>query len=354
MWAAGVGGPIAGKGFHLGLVDDPIKNAEEANSPVIREKHKDWYRSTFSTREEPGGAIVLIMTRWDEDDLAGWLLAGEEDDGDANEGWHVLHLPAIRDETAILQVPPGCTVEPDWREPGEALCPERYPLDRLRRLKRRVGEYYWFGLYQQLPRSTVGKGRVYYAFDGLNVAEVGDAGGDLLIGMDFNVDPMTAVVASRAGDQLHVFDEIQIHDSGTAEMCREISARYPGRAVTVYPDPSGEARRTSAPVGQTDFALIEAAGFTISAPDAAPPVVDRVNEVNALAEAKRLFVHPGCRNTIAGLEKLTYRPGTNLIKKGRWDHLTDALGYLVHQEFALCAERTVMDLIRELNAANRG
>ena len=81
LWAAGVGGPITGKGGHLLLVDDPLKNAEEAASEVIREKQKDWYRSTFYTRAEPDAAIVIIQTRWHEDDLSGWLLAEEQADG---------------------------------------------------------------------------------------------------------------------------------------------------------------------------------------------------------------------------------------------------------------------------------
>lgn len=155
MWAAGVGGPITGKGFHLGLIDDPVKNAEEAASETVREKHKDWYRSTFSTREEPNGAIVVIQTRWNEDDLSGWLLAQEMvDDGDP-ERWHIVNMPAIAEDTPI-KFPPTCTVERDEREAGEALCVERYPVDKLRRIARRIGSYFWAALYQQRPRPMDG------------------------------------------------------------------------------------------------------------------------------------------------------------------------------------------------------
>lgn len=341
MWAAGVGGPITGKGFHLGLIDDPIKNAEEASSEVMRDKQQDWYQSTFSTREEPGGAIVLTMTRWDEGDLAGWLLDQEEGEEDVvAEGWHIIHLPAIADPDVAMQWPPGCTVEPDWREPGEALCPERYPFDKLNRLKRRVGEYYWYSLFQQTPRSTVGKGRVYYGFTGGNVADVEDPGEcDLLVGMDFNVDPMSACVAYRAADQLHVFDEIEIFDSGTEEMCQTLKAKWPGRGFKIYPDPAGQQRRTSAPVGQTDLSILRKYGFQVNAPPSAPPVVDRVNEVNALAlngdGVRNLFVNPRCRKLIAGLTKMVYKPGTSIPLKGKLDHMPDALGYLIHQEFPI-------------------
>lgn len=155
MWAAGVGGPITGKGFHLGIIDDPIKNAEEAGSEVIREKQKDWYRSTFYTRAEPDAAIVIIQTRWHEDDLAGWLLSLEHDE--EPERWHIVNLPAIAepaDERPVFPV--TCTVEPDWRKPGEALCPERYDATRLRQLRTKVGSYYFGAMYQQRPTSAEG------------------------------------------------------------------------------------------------------------------------------------------------------------------------------------------------------
>lgn len=168
LWAAGVGGPITGKGFHLGIIDDPLKNAEEANSSTIREKHKDWYRSTFSTREEPGGAIIIVMTRWHEDDLVGWLLYEESMDGEISEEdgleveaqpehWHIVSMPAImEEETDGLQYPETCTIEPEFRQPGDALCPERYSTRTLLRAKRRLGSYYWSALYQCRPAPAGG------------------------------------------------------------------------------------------------------------------------------------------------------------------------------------------------------
>ena len=96
LWAAGVGGPITGKGFHLGIIDDPLKNAEEAASATIRAKQKEWYRSTFYTRQEPGASIVIIQTRWHQDDLSGWLLDAEE--SDSPEGWWVTSMPAIAED----------------------------------------------------------------------------------------------------------------------------------------------------------------------------------------------------------------------------------------------------------------
>lgn len=153
MWAAGVGGPITGKGFHLGIIDDPLKNAEEAASEVIREKQKEWYSSTFYTREEPDGAIIVIQTRWNEDDLSGWLLAQENDE--LPEKWHVVNLPAIA-ESDDHQWPESVTVGQDWRQAGQALCPERYDADRLAKIRARIGSYYWHALYQQRPSPREG------------------------------------------------------------------------------------------------------------------------------------------------------------------------------------------------------
>lgn len=154
MWAAGVGGPITGKGFHLGIVDDPLKNAEEAASETIRSKQKDWWQSTFYTRAEPDAAIIVIQTRWHEDDLSGWLLSQEES-GEAPELWHIVCLEAIKDDVP-QNFPSTCTVELDERELGAALCPERYPVGVLRKIAKRIGTYFWGALYGQRPRPPTG------------------------------------------------------------------------------------------------------------------------------------------------------------------------------------------------------
>lgn len=155
MWAAGVGGPITGKGFHLGLIDDPVKNAQEASSALIRERHKDWYKSTFSTREEPNAAIVVVQTRWNDDDLSGWLLSQEVGEDEMPERWHVVSMPAIKGHKE-QEFPPTCTVEIDDRQIGEALCPERYDAEKLAKIRRRIGAYYWNALYDQRPSPDEG------------------------------------------------------------------------------------------------------------------------------------------------------------------------------------------------------
>ena len=164
----------------------------------------------------------------------------------------------------------------------------------------------------------------------------------LLIGMDFNVNPMTAVIAQRAVNQCHVIDEIVLNNSNTPEMMQEIKRRYPGRRGTVHPDPSGVARKTSAPVGKTDFHIIEEAGWPVYR---TPPyaVVDRTNTVNArLCNSqgeRRLLISPKCTHLIKALDALTYKKGTKIPDKNSGlDHISDALGYLIMGAFPMVTE----------------
>lgn len=139
-------------------------------------------------------------------------------------------------------------------------------------------------------------GLVYQNFDRrIHIREdLRDTGGNLLVGMDFNINPMSAVVGVKAGDQLHILDEICLANSNTQRMADEIKRRYPGRPINVFPDPSGNARKTSAGVGETDFAILRQAGFCVIAPPKAPSVSDRINEVNSLflnaKEEHHLFI----------------------------------------------------------------
>lgn len=167
---------------------------------------------------------------------------------------------------------------------------------------------------------------------------------ELLVGMDFNVNPMSAVLAVRAGDECHVFDELEVHTSNTTEIAAELRRRFPNRRVVVCPDPSGHARKTSAVVGATDFTILESFGFEVRAPSSAPPVVDRVNNAQAnfcdVNGRRRIRIHPKCKTMIRCYEGLTYKEGTSIPdKKLGLDHLPDAHGYLLWSEFNLWNDR---------------
>lgn len=127
--SVGVGGPITGRGAHLAIIDDPVKNQEDADSETIRNKVWAWYLTTLKTRLMPGGAIILMMTRWHEDDLAGRILREEGDE------WEVLSLPAINPK-------------------GEALWPEWFPLSELATHQKHART--WQALYMQNPTPEEG------------------------------------------------------------------------------------------------------------------------------------------------------------------------------------------------------
>ena len=191
--AVGVGAGVTGYGADLIIIDDPVKGRSEAGSPVLRERLWNWFRDDLSTRLEPEGSIILIQTRWHEDDLAGRLLREQADGGDQ---WTVIRLPALAEtweervtaeaqrrggendseegETSDID---GCSshlilpaaspssssslrlsvsaveTPPDalGRSPGEALWPERFSAEYFERLRERVGELSFASLYQQRP-----------------------------------------------------------------------------------------------------------------------------------------------------------------------------------------------------------
>lgn len=134
MISAGVGGAITGHGADLFIIDDPVKNREEAESKVYREKIKNWFTSVARTRLEKDAAIVIILTRWHVDDLAGWLLA------DNAENWEVVNLKAVAEKDDPLQ-----------REKGKALWPDKYDEKALKSIQIAIGCYDWEALYQGSP-----------------------------------------------------------------------------------------------------------------------------------------------------------------------------------------------------------
>jgi len=194
-----------------------------------------------------------------------------------------------------------------------------------------------------------GKGRVYATFvnkpfpEGNVDASVEDYGGTIYIGQDFNVNPMASVIAQRVGDECHVLDALKIETSNTTQVCEEIKARFPNRHVVFCPDPAGNQRRSSTTVvGQTDFTILRSFGFEVRAPSAHPAVVDRVNNVNLMLLDKgrrRTRISPRAAHLIESLASQVYKKDTSIPdKKGGFDHVNDALGYLFWQEFNVATD----------------
>lgn len=143
LCSVGVGAGVTGFGAQLVIIDDPVKNRSEAESIVYRENVWDWFNDDLYTRLEPGAAVILIQTRWHDDDLAGRLIREMEVGG---EHWEILKLPALAEQS-----PENIFTDPLGRREGEALCPERYTSEDLLRIKRKLGSYAFSALYQQSP-----------------------------------------------------------------------------------------------------------------------------------------------------------------------------------------------------------
>lgn len=139
MITAGVGGAITGRGGSL-IIDDPVKNYEEAHSETYREKTWDWFTSTAYTRLEPGCFCIVIMTRWHEDDLVGRIKERL-----THEDWREIVFPAIAEDG-----------DPLGRKRGEALWPARFDEHRLKQIKDTLGSYQFSSLYQQRPTPEEG------------------------------------------------------------------------------------------------------------------------------------------------------------------------------------------------------
>ena len=167
--STGVGGSATGKGAHIAIIDDPFKNREDANSRLQRDKVWAWYQSTIRTRLAPGGGIIIIQTRWHEDDLVGRIV--KEMENGTGETFESIVLPAIAEKNDIL-----------GRKIGEPLWEERYGIDELENIKKAIGSREFSALYQQKPQVEDGglfKRQYFKYFDIKN---------DFIIANDKNVN----------------------------------------------------------------------------------------------------------------------------------------------------------------------
>ena len=169
------------------------------------------------------------------------------------------------------------------------------------------------------------------------------------VGIDFNVGLQCTNIFAVRGEQIHILEEMSGHPD-TETLAKYLTNKFKGHKIVAYPDPSGKARKTSAPVGQTDFSILESAGIAVVSRPAAPPIVDSVNAVNRMllsASSKvRLFVHPRCKGVIKSLERTKWvdgNPNTAAIdKKEGIEHFSDSVRYPVEILFPVVSNRTVV------------
>ncbi len=213
--ATGAGGPLTGHPINgIGVIDDPYKNREEADSATIRSKVEDWYTSTFETRVHPGASVVICHTRWQVDDLIGLLKRFE------GKAWENINLPAVSPET------------------GLALWEERRPLWWLKEKRSRVGEYDWASMYQGEPRP-----RGAMVFQAATYATEMPAEYQVAIGVDFAytakkfADHSVAVVLARAWTgSCYVLDVVrrQVRAPDFAAELRRLQQQHPGAKCFAY------------------------------------------------------------------------------------------------------------------------
>ncbi len=228
MVTAGVNGPITGKGADIGIIDDPVKNDQEAMSATYQERAYEWYKSTFRTRIQRDGAIILIMTRWHENDLAGKLLAAQEAEG---EKWEVVSLPAIAEDD-----------DPLGREFGQPLCPDLFSKDALESIKKAVGSYWWASLYQQRPSPA--EGGVFKRNWWQYYRRVPDKFDEIIQSWDMTfkdtktADYVVGQVWGRKGADKYLLDQVRdrMDFPATVQAVRNLSAKWPQARAKLIED----------------------------------------------------------------------------------------------------------------------
>lgn len=275
--SAGIGGAITGTGADILLIDDPIKNMKEADSLTYREGIWDWYTSTAYTRLERNGAIILVQTRWHEDDLAGRLLKKAKEDPDADQ-WDVLSLEAVREDMTNLV---------DEREFGQPLWPWKYDSKRLAAIKSSVGTRVWNALYQQRPTALEGgiikrKDFKFYKelpakFDRIIQSW------DCTFGKSNNSDKVAGHVWGKIGAEFYLIDRVNDRMSyvETKQAIKTFSAKHPKALKKIIEKKANGA------------ALIDDLAKEISGMVAYTPTESkdsRLNAVSPLFEAGNVYV----------------------------------------------------------------
>lgn len=330
MVAVGIGGPATGRGYHLGVIDDVLKNMQDAYSHTIRRRHIEWFRSVFYQRREPGASIIVCMHRMHEDDLAGWL------EREHSDNWAVIKLPSIAEADDMM-----------GRAPGEALCPERFDAVSLEATRLGSSPMVWDAMHQQRP-SYQRSGRVYHAFDGSQIdgSIAINPALPLCLSLDFNINPGMHAEVGQWNPEADLFTAThELHAPHmTLPQCLDafielyrVLGHFP--EVHVFGDATGKSE--SWQTGRSSWAIVEDRLSTLGClvrtrvPEKNPPVIDSLNAVNmALRDAggtSHYRVHPRCVRLIDDFRNLrTDEHG--LIDKAdqHLSHGTDCERYRIH------------------------
>ena len=301
--------------------------------------------------ELTNGSVIALKGADNADSLRGVSLSSLIVDEAAyvkQEAWEMVLRPALSDQGGpawFITTPAGLNWfhdlweqaedQPDWSTHSyTTIQGGNVPAEEIEAARRTLDERTFRQEY--LASFETLTGRVYPDFDADNIDDtIGDLGGEILLGCDFNVGVMAGVLGSRVGDTLHIWDEIALKQSNTDEMCMHLKNKFPGRQIVAYPDPTGSARKTSA-AGETDHGIIRKYGYKVISPKHPWAVKDKINSTNWVIKTahgdRKMLVHPRCKNTIKALRNVTYKEGSEdyvIDKTANIEHWTDGLGYLV-------------------------
>lgn len=334
--SVGIGGGLTGNRVDIGIIDDPYKDREQANSPVYRKKVEEWYDYVFDARLHNDSQVLILMTRWHADDLVGRILKDIEK-GETNEEWTVINLPSIKEDNKN---------EADIREIGEALWSERHSLDKLLETKRRSPRSF-DALHQGRPQEektnkffrdfsvfskenqnrNIHKGRILI-----------DENVPLILSFDFNVAPCSLVIGQKIyGTGVKVIRTLQ-ENGGTPGILKTLNwIRELNMPLMITGDSSGNADKSSAL--KTDFQYIEEY-FRVKV----DKVTTKANKTHiysrelcnhALLNANLVIADEGCEILIAEMTNAMLSATDGLYKdndKHRNDAV-DAFRYMINYMF---------------------
>jgi len=326
-YAVGIRGSVVGRRADLAIIDDPIKSQAEADNLALREHIWNWYRSDLTTRLKPQGRLILIMTRWHEDDLCGRLL------GQAASEWRSLTLAAVAQPNDLIGRPIDAPLWPEW-EDGRALQRKRATL----------GERAWSALFQQSPRTPAGTlfkvdklravdlppsmppGRVVRAWDLAATAQTGTNDPDWTVGVKMMRDEV---------GRYTILDIIRLRGSPQeVEQSIVQAARADGRGVVIgLPEDPGQAGK-----GQVAYLTAQLAGYHVTASRETGPKMTRAAPVASQMEAGNMTIVRDHWNH-AFIEELREFPS------GRKDDQVDALSRALRMLTEVSAPTRRVDLL---------
>jgi predicted phage terminase large subunit-like protein len=314
-FSSGVRGPLIGRRADLALIDDPIKSHEVADSAASRQAIWDWYRSELMTRLKPKARIVVAMTRWHEDDLAGRLLASQD-------SWQTLRLPAFAEAGDPLGRLPGAPLWPEWEDAAE-----------LARKRSNVGPRVWQSQYQQDPAPA--EGALFHP-ERIAIADAAPAGLTCARGWDLAATAATGgrdpdwtagVKLGRSTDgRTYVLDVVRLR-GGPHEVAQAITATASrdGRSVPIgLPQDPGQAGKQ-----QVAWLAGQLAGWNVKASPETGSKIIRASPLAAQMDAGNLVLLRGAWNS-------DFIDEISMFPNGRKDDQVDAAS----RAFSLLTEPT--------------